>query len=367
MKTNIIPIARKEFIHIRRDPRSLMIIILMPVLQILLYGYAIDMDVKDISLGVLDESRTPASRELLRQFVASGYFVQTAQIERRAQIEDYFRRREIKAALVIPHDYASSIKEQFVTPVQILVDGSDSNTGSVVLNTSRQLLADMSYVASGMQAPPLEINASIWYNPEQESSHYIVPGLIAVLMMMICALLTSIAITREKETGTLEQILVAPVSSFELIVGKVLPYVVLGAVVTFLILLFGRFWFGVPFEGSPILLTSFSLIYLLTALSLGLVISTIAPTQQVAMMMAAMITMLPSFILSGFVFPIASMPKVLQAVSYIIPARYFLVITRGILLKGNGFAVLWPEALFLLILSVLLIAVSVRRFKVRLE
>lgn len=367
MKSNVFPIARKEFIHIRRDPRSLMIIILMPILQVLLYGYAIDMDVKDIRLGVLDQSRTLASRELVRRFTASGYFIQTADIKNRAGIEDYFRRRKIKAALVIPQDYTRSIKSRLVSPVQILVDGSDSNTGSIVVNTSRQLLVEASFSLSGIKDPPLKIASSIWYNPEQESSHFIVPGLVAVLLMMICALLTSITITREKESGTLEQILVAPVKPFELILGKVLPYVALGALITFLIVLLGYFWFGVPFEGSALLLGLFSLVYLLTALSLGIIISTIAPTQQVAMMMAAMITLLPSVILSGFVFPLASMPVLLQVVSHIIPARYYLIIIRGILLKGNSFAVLWPNAVFLLLLAAILIAVSIKRFKVRLE
>jgi ABC-2 type transport system permease protein len=373
MKFNLFPIIQKEFIHIRRDPRSLTIIILMPIMQLLLFGYAIDMDVKNIPLGVWDQSRTPASRELIRKFTGSGYFTLKAQIERRQDIEDYFRSRTVKAALVIPSDYAASLMRETVTPVQILIDGSDSNTGAIVTNVSQQLLAEVTWDligrgGAGVKAiqSPFRILPEIWYNPEQESSHFIVPGLIAVLMMMICALLTSITITREKETGTMEQILVAPLQPLELVIGKVAPYVVLASLDALLILLFGYFWFGVPFRGSAWLLTGFSLLYVLTSLSLGILISTIAPTQQVSMMMAAMITLLPSVILSGFIFPVASMPWVLQGISYIIPAKYYLIIIRGILLKGNDFAVLWRDALFLAGLSFLLLIISIRRFKVRL-
>lgn len=373
MKFNLLPLIRKEFIHIRRDPRSLTIIILMPMMQLLLFGYAIDMDVKNISLGVWDQSRTPASRELIRKFTGSGYFSLKEQIEQRSEIEDFFRSRTIKAALVIPEDYAASLKKETATFVQILIDGSDSNTGAIVTNVSQQLLAEATWdlienkrLGAGGIRILFRILPSIWYNPEQESSHFIVPGLIAVLMMMICALLTSITITREKETGTMEQILVAPVRPIELVIGKVAPYVVLASLDALLILLFGYFWFGVPFRGSVGLLALFSLLYVLTSLSLGILISTIAPTQQVSMMMAAMITLLPSVILSGFIFPVASMPWLLQGISHIIPAKYYLIIIRGILLKGNDFAVLWREALFLAMLSLLLLIISIRRFKVRL-
>jgi ABC-2 type transport system permease protein len=366
--TNILPVIRKEFIHIRRDPRSLMIIILLPIFQLLLFTYAIDMDVKDVHIGVLDQSRTPASRHLVSKFTGSDYFDRRATLHRRSQIEDCFRRRLIKAALVIPpgRDYAQSIHREAATPVQILIDGSDANTGSIVLNTSQQILAEASLELAGIPAPPLQMTYSIWYNPEQESSHFVVPGLIAVLMMMICALLTSVAIAREKETGTLEQILVAPLKPVQIVVGKVLPYVALASLDALLILLLGRFWFGVPFVGSALLLAALSLVYLLTALSLGILISTVAKTQQVAMMMAALGTLLPSVMLSGFIFPLASMPKILQAISYAVPARHYLVIIRGILLKGNGFDVLWPVVLYLLLLAAFLLIVSVRRFKVRL-
>jgi ABC-2 type transport system permease protein len=364
---SILPVIRKELIHIRRDPRTLGIIIIMPILQLLLFGYAIDMDVKEIKIGVLDQSRTPASRQLVQRFTASDYFDRTVVIEARSQIEDLFRRRKIKAALVIPEDYEKSARRDAVTSVQIIIDGSDANTGSIVLNTTRQLLSEASFAATGLSKPPLRIVSSVWYNPEQQSNHYIVPGLVAVLMMMICALLTSIAITREKETGTMEQILVSPLKPHQIIIGKVLPYVGLASLAAALVLMVGRFWFGVPFVGNVILLTLLSLIYLLTALAFGILISTVAQTQQVAMMMALMGTMLPSVILSGFVFPIRSMPPVLQGLSKLIPATHYLVIIRGILLKGNGPVVLAPYALYLVLLSLILLAVSVKRFKIHLE
>lgn len=366
MKFNVRPIIRKEFLHIRRDPRSLVIIILMPIMQLLLFAYAIDLDVKDIKLGVLDQSRTPVSRDLVRRFTGSGYFIESVSLDSRAQIEDLFKSRQVKAVLVVPEDYASSIPREAETQVQILIDGSDSNTGSIILNVSQQLVASATPAANAANTLPFQIASSVWYNPDQKSSHFIVPGLISVLMMMICALLTSIAITREKETGTLEQILVAPVKPLELIVGKVLPYVVLASADALLVLLVGRFWFGVPAEGSALLLAALSLLYLLTSLSMGILISTVAPNQQLSMMIAVMVTLLPSQMLSGFIFPIRSMPLVLQAVSYVVPAKYYLQIIRGILLKGNGLSVLWPNALFLLILSSILLTVAVKRFKIRL-
>ncbi len=363
----ILPVIRKEFIHIWRDPRTLAIIILMPILQLFIFGYAIDMDVRDIKIGIMDQSRTPASRELIQKFTGSGYFEETVAIQKRAEIEDLFRSRKIKAALIIPVDYAKSIKREGVTSVQVLIDGSDSNTGSIVLNTTRQLLAGASFEISNINRLPMQITSTIWYNPEQESNHFVVPGLVAVLLMMICALLTSITITREKETGTMEQLLVAPLKPYQIIVGKVLPYVVLASVAATIILLIGRFWFKVPFTGSVLLLATLSIIYLVTALAFGILISTIARTQQTAMMMALMATMLPSVILSGFVFPVASMPLFLQGIAKIIPATHFLFIIRGILLKGNDISVLFPYVIYLAALSLLLLVISVKRFKVRLD
>lgn len=364
---SILPVIRKELIHIRRDPRTLAIIIIMPLLQLLLFGYAIDMDVKDIKIGVLDQSRTPASRELISKFTDSDYFDRTEVITTRSQIQNLFRACRIKAALVIPEDFERSVRRHAVTPVQIIIDGTDANTGSIILNTTRQLLTEASFAASGLSKPPLNIATSIWYNPDQKSSHYIVPGLVAVLLMMICALLTSITITREKETGTMEQILVSPLKPHQVIIGKILPYVGLASVAASLVLLMGRFWFGVPFVGSLLVLTLLSLLYLLTALAFGILISTVAQTQQVAMMLALMGTMLPSVMLSGFVFPVRSMPLALQWLSKVIPATHYLVIIRGILLKGNGWSVLYPYAVYLVLLSLFLLAIGVKQFKIRLE
>ena len=366
MRPNILPIIRKEFIHIRRDARSLIIIILMPILQLMIFTYAINLDLENIRLGVLDQSRTSASRGLVRLFTGSDYFIEAASLMSRDQIEPLFKRRAIHAALIIPPDFDAALQTEPRAEVQIIVDGSDSNLGSIIVNATEQIAASAPLASAGIQAAMFRIVPSIWYNPEQKSTHFIVPGLISVLMMMICALLTSIAITREKETGTLEQILVTPVRPFELIIGKVLPYVLLASLDALLVLLVGRFWFGVPFEGSALLLAALSVIYLLTSLSMGILISTIVPNQQVGMMMAIMVTLLPSQMLSGFIFPIASMPVALQVISYIVPAKYYLQIIRGILLKGNTIAVLWPNALFLLGLSFLLLVIAVRRFKVRL-
>jgi len=365
MSSRIIPIFRKEFIHIRRDFRTLIIIFAMPVVQMFIFGYAINMDTRNIEVTIIDQSRTPASRDLARAFEGSTYFtVRYAEIDP-ARADDLFQQGRAKAVLVIPHDFAGRLAQPLPVAVQVLIDASDSNTAQVVRNYIDAVV--LGHNASRGLAAPFDIKAAIKYNPSLESTHFFVPGLVAMIMMMISALLTSITIAREKETGTMEQILVSPVRPVEIIVGKVVPYILLAFIDAVIILLVAYFWFKVPIAGSIVLLMFAFLLYVFVALSFGLLISTAAHTQQVAMMVALIVSLLPTIMLSGFIFPIASMPNVLQVVTYIVPARYFLPIIRGVMLKGSTLAEIWMPLVVLAGFGIFLLALSAKKFKMTLE
>ncbi len=368
MNSRIWTILRKETIHIRRDPRSLVIVFLMPIMMILLYGYAITFDIKEIRLGILDQDRTPASHELVHDLTSSNYFIVSGYLQARDEIAEAFLKRRMLAVLVIPPGFSADMGTKAVTEVQVLVDGSNANTATVALNYIKSF-----FVARSLQMnaeilrSPVNLQPRVWYNPDLKSAHFIVPGLVAVIMMMICALLTSVTVARERESGTMEQILVSPVRSIEIIIGKTLPYVLLALVDAIVVVVFAQMVFGVPFRGDPLWLLGFSLIYVYACLCFGIFISARVATQQIAMMSAMLATMLPSILLSGFIFPILSMPKILQLLSYIVPARYYLVIIRGIMLKGIGPVHLWMPALFLAVFGTLLLMISIRRFKTNLE
>lgn len=359
-------IIKKEFFHILRDPRSLMIVILMPLLQIFIFGYAVNIDLKNIPIAVVDGDHSEASRRLVSAFVQSGHFEVRRYLDKSSDFENLFRTGDIKGGLTIPQGFGESIATRFETPVQVIVDGSDGNVGQTILQYSEAVLMNFSAGLAPQRMQTLvEVRPRFWYNESLESANFVVPGLAAVILMMVSALLTSLAVARERETGTLEQLLAAPVHPIEVIVGKVIPYVALALLDGLLIIGAGLLIFGVPFRGSPMLLLVGTLIYLFPCLALGLFISTLAKTQQLAMMLALVLTILPSVILSGFVFPVLSMPRFHQFLSSIIPATYYLRIIRGILLKGVGWTTLAPEALALLIIGTVLLGLAVKNFKVR--
>lgn len=360
--------ARKELLHILRDPRSLAVAVAMPLLLVVLYGYALDMELKDLQLGILDHDATPASRELVRALTSSGFIVDAERLGSRAEIEPGFRRGRFLAALVIPSGFERRLAEGERSEVQLLIDGADAATAATVdnyLSSVLRLVNRRLYVAAASaSAGPLPV-PRVLFNPELTSSHFVVPGLVAIVLIMICALLTSIAITREKETGTLEQVLTTPVRAAQVVVGKILPYLALGAVDAILILAAGRLLFGVPMTGSALALAGYGLLYVLIALALGLLISTVVRTQRVALMMALVLTMLPAMMLSGFIFPVRSMPAPLQGVAAAIPATYFLRVIRGIMLVGRNW---YPtEFLVMLAMAIGLMGLSVKRFKGDLE
>lgn len=368
MNFRVLAIIRKEFIHIFRDPRFLTITIVMPLLMIFILGYAVKLDINEIPLIIVDHNRTADSRELVNKFTNSGYFIIQSRIDDTDEIHDLFKKRKAKAALLIPTDYSEQLKTQLSTQIQIIVDGSNSNTASIIMNYTTMITSSYSQALNlNFVHFPLDIEPRVWYNPDMESVNFVIPGLVAIILMMICALLTSITIAREKETGTMEQILVSPVNPIEIIIGKVIPYVILGFLDGALIVFIGWSWFHVPIHGNVLLLAFLSVFYLYSALSLGVFISTRANSQLIAMMTALVITLLPSLLLSGFLFPISSMPLVLRLISYIVPAKYFLVIIRGIIMKGIGISYFWEQILFLFGLGTILLILSRSGFKTKLE
>ena len=365
-RTRLMAMARKEVLHLRRDPRSLLLAFLMPALLVVLFGYAITWDVEDIRTAVLDMDGSGRSRELLDAFEASGYFSVVRRLTRYAQVDEVLDRGEALMAIVVPSDFARDLDGGRSATLQILVDGSDANTATIALGYAQGIVRSFStdVLLKGAELDPLvRAETRVWYNEELVSRNMIVPGLVAVIMMIIAAMLTSLTIAREWERGTMEQLVSTPVHRLEVVVGKLLPYVAIGIIDVFLVSLIGVFLFGVPFRGSAGLLMVLSLAFIVGALGLGMFISAVARSQLLATQMALILTFLPAFLLSGFMFAIDVMPPALQAVTYLIPARYFLVVTRGVFLKGVGVEVLAIEGLLMIAFAVLGIFAATRAFR----
>ncbi len=365
MNSRIASIIRKEFIHISRDFRTLVIVILLPVVMLFLYGFAINLEIQNIETIVLDHDNSPDSRALVRKFEGSKFFTVYYFSGPESELQSFFSKRDASMILIIGKNFAKELQRQPKTTVQVLIDASDPNTAQATRNYANAVFE--SFNATNAVVPVFDVAPRIWYNPALKSSYFFVPGLAALILIMISALLTSITIVREKETGTMEQILVSPVKPFEIIVGKVVPYILLAFVDLVIILVLARVVFNVPFVGGAGFLISSSLVFIFVALSLGLLISTKARTQQVAMLVALVATLLPSLMLSGFMFPLASLPEPLQILSLAVPARYYLVVIRGIMLKGNTLVQLIPEISVLLAIGIGLLIVSARKFKTTLE
>ena len=371
-------IFRKELTQIVRDPRSLIIALMLPVMMLFLYGYGISSDINEIRLGVVDWSHTPESRDFIGSLTRSGYFNQVFSSDRYGNLGEAMDASRIRVGIVIPPDFARNLITGRRAPVQVLIDGSDPNTASVAQGYLSSIVQTYNskvklQMASGSGAgahptgvPPIDLRIRVWYNEELRSVNFIVPGLIAVILMATSALLTSGAIARERERGTIEQIVASPLRGYELVIGKILAYTVISFIDVVLVVLIGTLWFGAPLRGSLWLLGGCSVLFLMSSLGIGLFISSIIPTQATAMIGAVIATLMPSVLLSGFYFPIASMPAPVQIITSIVPARYFMVIVRGIFLKGSGFSDLWPQIVPLAGLGLLLMSLSVLAFRKRL-
>ncbi len=372
----LIAVAHKEFLHVLRDPRALGIAIVLPMVMLMIFGYALTLDLDRVPVMVWDQSRTPQSRELVERFEGSRYFSLVQPARNYADIERAVDRGQAMLALVIPQDFGGRVASERNTQVQVLVDGVDANSATLALAYAEStvrgysqeiLVKKVKRMTGRVPATPLELRPRVWFNTDMESRIFIVPGLIAVIMMLISALLTSLTVAREWETGTMEQLISTPVRGPELILGKLAPYFVIGMVDMLLSVLAGRYLFDVPMRGSILLLFVISAIYLVGALALGIFISTRAKNQLLASQAAFVATFLPAFLLSGFMFDIGNMPRAMQVVTYFVPARYFVTFLRGLYLKGAGIQELWLECLLMVAFGALMLLLAIRSFKKRLE
>jgi ABC-2 type transport system permease protein len=368
VRKRILAVAAKELRHITRDWQTLMVILVMPVLMMFLYGYALTMDLVEVPVMIEDPVLSQESEHIAQAIDATALFRVTGRTTTVADPAELFKKRRIKALFRFPASFAQDLRKGASgAPVQVLIDGSDPNTGTILRTAVESLVLKASLDLLGLKQPKvITVDQTVLYNQEQKSALYFVPGLMAIILLMISALLTSLAITREKELGTMEQLLVSPLRPAEIVLGKILPYIALAAVDGALILVVGYASFGVRVAGSLVFLAAASFVYIFTALAIGLLVSTVARTQQQAMMIVLPATMMPTIILSGFIFPLASLPLVLRCISFIIPATHFLQIIRGIILKGAGPVLLATPLLVLAAMSCALVVISVRKFKVRL-
>lgn len=367
-------VTRKEFIQILRDPRSLVVVILLPIVLLALYGYGINMDIKHLRIGILDQDRTSTSRDFIRDFQLSEYFDVCRFLDSPDDIDKAIESDAVRAVVCIPRKFAGDLAFGKTAKVQVIVDGSDSTTATTALGYISGLIQSYSANVTIEAArktgavkvdalQPVDYRPRVLYNPDMESTNYIVPGLIGVILTMLAALLTSTTIVRERERGTIEQLAVSPISPAELMIGKLIPYVLIAFVDVVVITLVGHYVFAVPIRGSTALLMGLSAVFLVAALGFGLLISTIAETQQVALTVAIVAALLPSMLLSGFGFPISNMPGWLQVVTYMVPARYLVTIAKAIFLKGVGISVLWNQALYLAIFAFATLALSAKKFR----
>ena len=371
MVQTILNILRKEFIQTFRDKRMLLPLFVAPVLQLLLFGYAVNLDINHIPFAILDYDHTQGSRTLIASFHNTEYFDIKFALSSSKEIDDLLQRRKIQAALVIPDDFAKNLKNRRKAPLQVIIDGTDANSATIIQNYISLIAAKYSesilIEALGRKPQGMVIpEPRIWYNPELRSSLYFVPGVICMILLITTLTLTSMAITREREIGTLEQLIVSPIKPWELILGKTLPFVIIGFMDVVLILAAGKLIFNVPIRGSLLYLFAMCFLFVLTTLSLGLLISTISRTQQQAFMLAFFFAM-PAMLLSGIFTSIESMPKAIQVLTYLNALRYFGTAVRAILLKGNGISILWPETLALFIFGVLALTISSLRFRKYME
>jgi len=365
-------LVRKEFIQLFRDKKNRPLLIISPLVQLIVFGYVVTTDVRDIRVGLVDRSRTPESRRLMDAIDGNKTFRITHYLNDPKELDDLLFRRKINMGFIIPPDFSAKIRRGDTAEVQILVDGSMSNMAAIRISYTATLLerfnSQLIHELYPRRIDYGEIDGRIrtWYNPNLDSQYFYVPGIVAFLVMLLSLLLTSMAIVREKEAGTMEQLIVTPLKPFELILGKTIPFIMIAQAQMIMVIVFAVLWFKIPLVGNAFLLLGATCIFLLSTLGIGLFISTVSRTQQQAMM-TNFFFILPFFMLSGFVFPISNMPAGIQWLTYLNPLQYFLVIIRGIFLKGTGFDILWPQFLALAVLGGLVFAGAVNRFRKRLD
>jgi ABC-2 type transport system permease protein len=374
--TRLISLVRKEFIQILRDPRTLILVLIIPIMQLFLLGYAATNDVRNVPLAVFDQDRSAAARKLLDAYRAADYFRLTFDVDSEEDIRELIDRGEARAGLIIPPDYSEELNANGTAQVAFVLDGSDPTVASTALSAAQ--LIGQSHATQVMAERmarrgqpialtlPLIVNTQVWYNPDLLSTHFMIPGVIGMILFALTSILTATAIVRERERGTIEQLIVTPIRPWELVVGKLLPYVLLALLNALEILALGAWWFDVPIRGELGLIFLFSGLFLLSSLGIGLLASTIANTQQEAMLSVWML-LLPAIFLSGFFFPLEAMPRLLRWISYLMPLRYYLVIIRSLLIKGVGFTAIREEVLALTIFGIVIMTIAALRFRKRLD
>jgi ABC-2 type transport system permease protein len=363
---------KKEFIQVFRDPKMRGVIFLMPIIQVLVFGYAVTTDVKHVRTAVYDLDNSVASRELLARFEKSGYFDLIEYVDSEARLRELVDRGKVQAAVRMNRGFEDDLRAGRTAQMQLILDGTDSNTAGVVLNYSAKIAGQFSQKVlltrftrmkgPGQESGRVEMETRAWFNENLESRNFYVPGVIAIIVMLITLMLTSMAVVREKEIGTMEQIMVTPITPLEFILGKTIPFSLIGFADVILITVIAVFWFEVPIRGNLTLLFLATALYLMTTLGVGLLISTVSQTQQQAMM-STFFFYFPAVLLSGFMFPIANMPEVVQWLTYLNPLRYFLVIIRGIFLKGVGLEILWIHMVALAGMGLITLLLASNKFK----
>jgi len=361
---------KKEFFHIFRDYRTMVILFGIPVVQVLLFGFAITNDINNAHIAILDHSKDVVTREITRKLLSSHYFILDQYLKSDNDIETAFKKGEVKEVVIFERDFARKLKKEGRANIQLILDATEPNTANI-LNAYTTGIVN-TYILTQMQqenAIPISINVQnkMLYNPELKSVYMFVPGVITVLLMLVSAMMTSISITREKELGTMEALLVSPLKPVHIIIGKVTTYVLLSFINLITILLLSFFVFGMPIQGSLVLLLAESLLFIIMALAMGILISIVSHSQQQAMLLSMFALMLPTILLSGFIFPIENMPLVLQYFSHIMPSKWFIIIIKNIMLKGVGFSYFWKETLIIFLMTLFFIGISIKKFKIRLE
>lgn len=359
-------LAKKEFRHLFRDMRMLAVLLLFPAFLLLIFGFAVNFDIQNINLGIYDNDKTPESRELINSFYAGSYFIPAGTVNSYAELQHYIEKKKAQAFLVIPEGYAERLKRNEDSKVQAIIDGVDGNTATIIQNYMTSVVQLKNAAVLDERAKktginftmPLVYQPRIFFNPELKSTRFLIPGLIGMILIITAVVSVSLSLVREKERGTIEQISVSPVHPVELIIGKSIPYVVLSFANALFVLIMGYFVFDVAVRGSLLILFGSILLFLVAAISLGIFISTVADSQQVAFTIATFTTLLPSIMLSGFIFQIESMPKPVQVLSNITPAKYFIVILRGVILRGAGIDAYWDQILYLVLFSVLFLTLA---------
>jgi len=367
--TQLISFIKKEFYHIFRDPRTMLILFGIPVAQLLIFGTVIKNEIKDIHIAIYDQSKDETTQQITNKLLSSGYFILDENLNNLDGIDAIFKKGKVREVIVFENNFGENLVKDGIAEMQLIADASDPNTAKLAISYTTAIVNDYIKKLHPEMQMPMQITPEVrmYFNEEMQSAYMFVPGVMAMILMLISAMMTSISITREKELGTMEILLVSPLKPVQIIVGKIIPYLLLSIANAFIIILMGRFVFGVPITGSFILLMLETILFIMMALCLGILISTAAKNQMVAMFISMIGLLLPTMLLSGFIFPVENMPTVLQYLSHIMPAKYFIIIIRGIMLKGIGLIYLWKETAVLIGMTLFFIAVSVKKFKIRLE